>query len=48
MYFDCSYQGMIKGYSGTFRLGEATHTLDADSPVSKHLFGCQLISVLIL
>ncbi|WOG93447.1 hypothetical protein DCAR_0312731 [Daucus carota subsp. sativus] len=28
-----SYQGMIKGYSGVFRLGEATSTLDADSPV---------------
>ncbi|CAH9088157.1 unnamed protein product [Cuscuta epithymum] len=27
------YQGMIKGYSGTFRLGEATSTWDADSPV---------------
>lgn len=27
------YQGMIKGYSGVFRLGEATSTLDADSPV---------------
>lgn len=27
------YQGMIKGYSGIFRLGEATSTLDADSPV---------------
>lgn len=24
---------MIKGYSGIFRLGEATSTLDADSPV---------------
>lgn len=24
---------MIKGYSGVFRLGEATSTLDADSPV---------------
>ncbi|KAL2904524.1 tRNA pseudouridine synthase B [Bienertia sinuspersici] len=28
-----SYQGMIKGYSGVFRLGEATSTWDADSPV---------------
>ncbi|PSR87547.1 TRNA pseudouridine synthase [Actinidia chinensis var. chinensis] len=28
-----SYQGMIKGYSGIFRLGEATSTWDADSPV---------------
>ncbi|XP_042027972.1 uncharacterized protein LOC121775075 [Salvia splendens] len=28
-----SYQGMLKGYSGTFRLGEATSTWDADSPV---------------
>lgn len=28
-----SYQGMIKGYSGVIRLGEATSTLDADSPV---------------
>lgn len=27
------YQGMVKGYSGVFRLGEATSTLDADSPV---------------
>ncbi|KAI3452489.1 hypothetical protein Pfo_009153 [Paulownia fortunei] len=27
------YQGMIKGYSGIFRLGEATSTWDADSPV---------------
>ncbi|CAH8271077.1 unnamed protein product [Arabidopsis lyrata] len=27
------YQGMIKCYSGVFRLGEATSTLDADSPV---------------
>lgn len=24
---------MVKGYSGVFRLGEATSTLDADSPV---------------
>lgn len=29
----CRYQGMVKGYSGVFRLGEATSTLDADSPV---------------
>ncbi|KAK9113612.1 hypothetical protein Syun_020409 [Stephania yunnanensis] len=28
-----SFQGMIKGYSGVFRLGEATSTWDADSPV---------------
>ncbi|TMX04095.1 hypothetical protein EJD97_011651 [Solanum chilense] len=28
-----SYQGMTKGYSGIFRLGEATSTWDADSPV---------------
>ncbi|XP_057996662.1 uncharacterized protein LOC110649594 isoform X2 [Hevea brasiliensis] len=27
------YQGMIKGYSGVLRLGEATSTWDADSPV---------------
>ncbi|KAM0861567.1 hypothetical protein ACQ4PT_045810 [Festuca glaucescens] len=27
------YQGMVKGYSGVFRLGEATFTWDADSPV---------------
>uniref|UniRef100_A0A452XLF6 tRNA pseudouridine(55) synthase n=1 Tax=Aegilops tauschii subsp. strangulata TaxID=200361 RepID=A0A452XLF6_AEGTS len=27
------YQGMVKGYSGVFRLGEATSTWDADSPV---------------
>ncbi|XP_065879340.1 uncharacterized protein [Euphorbia lathyris] len=27
------YQGMIKGYSGVFRLGEATSTWDAESPV---------------
>ncbi|GLT33192.1 hypothetical protein SLA2020_077980 [Shorea laevis] len=27
------YQGLIKGYSGVFRLGEATSTWDADSPV---------------
>ncbi|XP_068660232.1 uncharacterized protein [Aristolochia californica] len=27
------YQGMIKGYSGVFRLGEATSTWDADSPI---------------
>ncbi|PIA30273.1 hypothetical protein AQUCO_05600002v1 [Aquilegia coerulea] len=27
------FQGMIKGYSGIFRLGEATSTWDADSPV---------------
>ncbi|KAE8021451.1 hypothetical protein FH972_007337 [Carpinus fangiana] len=27
------YQGMFKGYSGVFRLGEATSTWDADSPV---------------
>lgn len=32
-YFYCSYQGMVKGYSGIFRLGEATSTWDADSPV---------------
>lgn len=31
--FSCRYQGMIKGYSGIFRLGEATSTWDADSPV---------------
>lgn len=30
-----SYQGMIKGYSGIFRLGEATSTLDADSAVNE-------------
>lgn len=29
----CRYQGMIKGYSGVFRLGEATSTWDADSSV---------------
>ncbi|XP_062105625.1 uncharacterized protein LOC133817202 [Humulus lupulus] len=28
-----SYQAMFKGYSGVFRLGEATSTWDADSPV---------------
>ncbi|KAF8667114.1 hypothetical protein HU200_053298 [Digitaria exilis] len=28
-----SYQGMVKGYSGVFRLGEATSTWDADSSV---------------
>ncbi|KAL6530336.1 hypothetical protein OROHE_014689 [Orobanche hederae] len=28
-----SYQGMTKGYSGIFRLGEATSTWDANSPV---------------
>ncbi|XP_030447661.1 uncharacterized protein LOC115670502 isoform X1 [Syzygium oleosum] len=28
-----TYQGMVKGYSGVFRLGEATSTLDADSPI---------------
>ncbi|KAK4779143.1 hypothetical protein SAY86_006671 [Trapa natans] len=28
-----NYQGMVKGYSGVFRLGEATSTWDADSPV---------------
>lgn len=27
------YQGMVKGYSGIFRIGEATSTWDADSPV---------------
>ncbi|KAE9620138.1 hypothetical protein Lal_00040313 [Lupinus albus] len=27
------YQGMVKGYSGVFRLGEATSTWDADSSV---------------
>ncbi|XP_076949548.1 uncharacterized protein LOC143622235, partial [Bidens hawaiensis] len=27
------FQGMVKGYSGVLRLGEATSTLDADSPV---------------
>lgn len=30
-----SYQGMVKGYSGVFRLGEATSTWDADSPVTQ-------------
>lgn len=35
-----SYQGMIKGYSGIFRLGEATSTWDADSPV------CLVLSIL--
>lgn len=34
-FFYYSYQGMIKGYSGVFRLGEATSTWDADSPVSQ-------------
>uniref|UniRef100_A0A3Q7FDR6 tRNA pseudouridine(55) synthase n=1 Tax=Solanum lycopersicum TaxID=4081 RepID=A0A3Q7FDR6_SOLLC len=29
-----SYQGMTKGYSGIFRLGEATSTWDADSPIN--------------
>ncbi|KAJ4757463.1 tRNA pseudouridine synthase B [Rhynchospora pubera] len=29
------YQGMVKGYSGVFRLGEATSTWDADSPVTQ-------------
>lgn len=33
VYFSCRYQGMVKGYSGVFRLGEATSTWDADSPV---------------
>lgn len=28
-----SYMGLTKGYSGVFRLGEATSTWDADSPV---------------
>ncbi|KAL4571688.1 hypothetical protein LXL04_018451 [Taraxacum kok-saghyz] len=28
-----SVSGMVKGYSGVLRLGEATSTLDADSPV---------------
>lgn len=28
---------MIKGYSGVFRLGEATSTWDADSPVMTNL-----------
>ncbi|CAD6334956.1 unnamed protein product [Miscanthus lutarioriparius] len=28
-----SYQGMVKGYSSVFRLGEATSTWDADSPI---------------
>jgi hypothetical protein len=28
---------MIKGYSGVFRLGEATSTWDADSPVCLSL-----------
>lgn len=32
------YQGMTKGYSGVFRLGEATSTWDADSPVSCSIF----------
>lgn len=36
----CRYQGMIKGYSGVFRLGEATSTLDADSPVLQRPFPC--------
>lgn len=30
-----SYQGMIKGYSGIFRLGEATSTWDADSAINQ-------------
>lgn len=29
---------MVKGYSGIFRLGEATSTWDADSPVSCSIF----------
>lgn len=29
---------MIKGYSGVFRLGEATSTWDADSPVRLLVF----------
>lgn len=28
---------MIKGYSGVFRLGEATSTLDADSAVCQYI-----------
>ncbi|KAK4712625.1 hypothetical protein R3W88_007138 [Solanum pinnatisectum] len=32
-----SYQGMMKGYSGIFRLGEATSTWDADSPVIQRV-----------
>ncbi|XP_037417028.1 uncharacterized protein LOC119280184 [Triticum dicoccoides] len=31
------YQGMVKGYSGVFRLGEATSTWDADSPECSSL-----------
>lgn len=34
------YQGMIKGYSGIFRLGEATSTWDADSPVRLSFRSC--------
>lgn len=33
MSFYDRFQGMVKGYSGVLRLGEATSTLDADSPV---------------
>lgn len=44
-YIYCSYQGMVKGYSGIFRLGEATSTWDADSPVGLHL---KILIVLII
>lgn len=38
LYIFYRYQGMIKGYSGVFRLGEATSTWDADSPVCSLFF----------
>lgn len=38
---------MIKGYSGVFRLGEATSTWDADSPVCMfRLDNCTSVSLI--
>lgn len=41
------YQGMVKGYSGVFRLGEATSTWDADSPVSCCTSYCKSILLVV-
>lgn len=32
-----AHTGFSKTYSGEFRLGEATATLDTESPVSEHM-----------
>ncbi|KAL4564828.1 hypothetical protein LXL04_028900 [Taraxacum kok-saghyz] len=41
------FQGMVKGYSGVLRLGEATSTLDADSPLYS-ILKCPLQNVMLI